>query len=410
MRYGVWALAALVIGAFGAHFLLQERGYVLISFVGYNIEMSVPVLVLALVLLYAAVRLALRLWRAPRQLGAAIAAQRIRRADSRLAQGLIHMTEGDFKRGERLLTDGVKSDETRLVNYLMAARAAEAQGSPARRDEWLELARATDPKAEVAVLLTQAELQLQAGEQRAALATLSRIEAQKPGHAGCLALLVETQLAVGDRSSVAGLLPRLARSKLAPDRLAKLLAQALEAMLSVPEFDRTALHAAWSPLPLGLRRRPGLIRARALLLDKFGRGDEAVKALAAGLKRNWDRELVTAFGEVKAADPLKQLRRAETWLKQHGEDAALLKTAARLCIANELWGKARSYLESSLAIEPEPASYALYGELLDRLGESDEAARAYQAGLRMVAPNVTDLPVLEAPWAPEPPAANEADG
>ena len=209
---------------------------------------------------------------------------------------------------------------------------------------------------------------------------------------------------------MAELLPRLARSKLPPDRLAKLLAQALEAMLSVPEFDRTALNAAWSPLPLGLRRRPGLIRARALLLDKLGRGDEAVKALAAGLKRGWDRELVTAFGEVKAADPLKQLRRAETWLKQHGEDAALLKTAARLCIANELWGKARSYLESSLAIEPEPASYALYGELLDRLGESDEAARAYQAGLRMVAPNVTDLPVLEAPWAPEPPAANEADG
>ena len=47
MRFGIWALAALVLGAFGAHFLLQDRGYVLISFVGYNIEMSVPVLVLA---------------------------------------------------------------------------------------------------------------------------------------------------------------------------------------------------------------------------------------------------------------------------------------------------------------------------------------------------------------------------
>ena len=76
MRYGIWALAALVVGAFGAHFLLQDRGYVLISFVGYNVEMSVPVLVLALVLLYVGVRLALRIWRAPRELGQAIAGQR----------------------------------------------------------------------------------------------------------------------------------------------------------------------------------------------------------------------------------------------------------------------------------------------------------------------------------------------
>jgi HemY protein len=397
MRYGIWALAALVIGAFGAHFLLQDRGYVLISFVGYNIEMSVPVLFLALVLLYVLVRIALRVWRAPRQLGRAMAEQQARRAGTRLARGLIHMTEGDFRRGERLLTDGVKGSDSKLVNYLMAARAAEAQGSPERRDEWLNLARESDPKAWAAVALTQAELQLEAGERQAAIATLLQIEERKPGHAACLALLAESYLAVGDRDRLAALLPRLARSKLEPDKLSPLLAEALEAMLRAPKFDLAALKAIWSPLPLGLRRRPALIRSRALLLDKLGRGEEAVKALNAALKRGWDKDLVTTFGEVRAADRLKQLQRAESWLKQHGEDAALLMTAAKLCMANELWGKARSYLESSIAIEPEPASYALYGELLDQLGEADAAARAYQAGLRMVAPDVEGLPALEAP-------------
>jgi HemY protein len=397
MRYGIWALAALVIGAFGAHFLLQDRGYVLISFAGYNIEMSVPVLFLALVLLYVLVRIALRVWRAPRQLGQALAEQQVRRAGTRLARGLIHMTEGDFKRGERLLTDGVQGSDSKLVNYLMAARAAEAQGSPERRDEWLNLARESDPNAWAAVALTQAELQLEAGEHQAAIATLKRIEERKPGHATCLALLATTYLAVRDRERLAALLPRLARSKLEPDRLSPLLAEGLEAMLHYPKFDLTALKAIWSPLPLGLRRRPELIRSRALLLDKLGRGEEAVKALNAALKRGWDKDLVATFGEVKAADRLKQLQRAESWLKQHGEDAALLMTAAKLCMANELWGKARSYLESSIAIRPEPASYALYGELLDQLGEADAAARAYQAGLRMVAPDVEDLPALEAP-------------
>jgi HemY protein len=397
MRYGIWALAALVIGAFGAHFLLQDRGYVLISFVGYNVEMSVPVLFLALVLLYVLVRLALRIWRAPRQLGRALAEQQARRAGTRLARGLIHMTEGDFRRGERLLTGGVQGSDAKLVNYLMAARAAEAQGSAERRDEWLKLARESDPNAWVAVALTQAELQLEAGEHQAAIATLLQVEERKPGHASCLALLAETWIALRERGKLAALLPRLARSKLEADRLAPLLAEGLEAMLHDPGFDLAALKQVWSPLSLGLRRRPALIRSRALLLDKFGRGEEAVKALNAALKRGWDKELVTTFGEVKAADRLKQLQRAESWLRQHAEDAALLMTAAKLCMANELWGKARSYLESSIAIRPEPASYALYGELLDQLGEADAAARAYQAGLRMVAPDVEGLPALEAP-------------
>jgi len=397
MRYGIWALAALVIGAFGAHFLLQDRGYVLISFAGYNIEMSVPVLVVALVLLYLLVRLLLRLWRAPRQLGEALAQHRNRRAGARLARALIHITEGDYPRAERLLTENVEGSDARIVNYLMAARAAEAQGQTARRDEWLKLAGEADPKAEIAVLLTQAELELKSGAPRAALATLTRIEQKKPGHPGALGLRTEALLGVGDRDGVASLLPRLARAKMDPDRLAPLIARSLEAMREKPDFDRAALNAVWSPLPMGLRRRPTLIRARALLLDRLGRGEEALKAVSSALKRDFDPELVRVYGEIHGPDRLKQLGRAEGWLKQHGEDATLLMTAARLCMANELWGKARSYLESSLAIRPEPAAYALYGELLDRLGEGDEAARAYQAGLRMVAPGGLELPALTAP-------------
>ena len=40
---------ALAVGAFGAHFLLEDSGYVLINMRGYAVEMSVPGLVLGLV-------------------------------------------------------------------------------------------------------------------------------------------------------------------------------------------------------------------------------------------------------------------------------------------------------------------------------------------------------------------------
>jgi len=106
---------------------------------------------------------------------------------------------------------------------------------------------------------------------------------------------------------------------------------------------------------------------------------------------------VRAYGEVSGKDPLKQLKKAESWLKAHPEDGLLLLTVARLCMLNELWGKARSYLESSLALSPDPDAYALYGRLLDQLGERDQAALAYHSGLSLLRPEVAALPALDAP-------------
>ena len=56
MKLGVAAVLAMLLGAFAAHFLLADRGYVLVNFRGYVIEMSVPGLVIVLVLSYLVVR------------------------------------------------------------------------------------------------------------------------------------------------------------------------------------------------------------------------------------------------------------------------------------------------------------------------------------------------------------------
>ena len=63
----------------------------------------------------------------------------------------------------------------------------------------------------------------------------------------------------------------------------------------------------------------------------------------------------------------------------------MLLTAARLCLRNELWGKARSYLETVIAIRPTPEAYQEYGRLLSQLGEGEAAADAYRSGLSLVA-------------------------
>ncbi len=414
MRAGLWALAAILIGAILAHFLLQDRGYVLVTFLGFAVEMSVPALILLLSAAYFAIRLTLWLWRAPRQLGAAVADVRARRAGTKLTRGLIHMAEGDWSKGERLLTQGLKGTESPLINYLMAARAAQLQGSNERRDDWLRLAYEELPEAETAVLLTQAELQLEHDEYERALATLSRIEEAHPGHPLALELLIRAHGALEDWDQVLALLPRLKTVRAEAGAVGAAATLALSHYAARADVSHEALERLWSSLPAALRKRPDLIAIHAKALGTLGHGDAAEKELRQALKGAWREELVLAYGTVKSSDAARQLKYAERWLKTHPEDAALLLTTARLCMAVELWGKARSYLESSLALDPRADAYALYGQLLRELGEEDTAASAFRSGLALVTGGTSDLPALGAPprTSDEPRAddgANEAE-
>jgi HemY protein len=132
-----WILGALLAGSLAAHVLLPDNGYVLVSFRGYVIEMSVPVLAFCAVAAYVAVRLLVGLWRAPRRLGAALARSRARQAGLQATRGYIALAEGRLAQGERLLTKDVRRSEAPLLNYLAAARAAQMQGDRDRRDLWL---------------------------------------------------------------------------------------------------------------------------------------------------------------------------------------------------------------------------------------------------------------------------------
>jgi HemY protein len=397
MRFGLWTLAAILVGAVLAHLLLQDRGYVLINFAGYSIEMSVPAMVLLLFSGYFAIRLALFLWHAPRRLGEVVADARLRRSGTKLTRGLIHLAEGDWSKGERLLTQGLKGTDAPLINYLLAARAAQLQGSNERRDDWLRLAYDELPEAEAAILLTQAELQLEHDEFERALATLNRIEESHPGHPLALELLIRTHGALRDYDRVTELLPGLKDARAESTGIADIATSAFRRFGSRSDLTADQLDEYWGKLCGALRRMPAMIAVYAEALGRLGRGDAAEKTLRQALKTEWRSELVAAYGQISASEPSKQLKRAEQWLKNHSEDAVLLLTTARLCMTVELWGKARSYLESSIALAPTAEAYALYGQLLKQLGEDADAASAFRSGLALVTGTTGEFPALGAP-------------
>jgi len=355
------------------------------AFRGYLIEMSVPILLASFVLFLFTAWFIVKLFRAPRKLGEAAGRYRAGRAGQRLTRGIIEVAEGNFAKGERLLTRSAGVSDAPLLNYLQAARAAHLLGQDNRR-----------PEAANAVLLTQAELQLDQEQYEPALATLRKIEENTPNHSHALVLLGRLYFRLNDWEHLAELLPRLTKhGRIDAATLHQWSLRVYQEQLQAAA-DGAAVQSVWKKLPKKQKKDIELLEAYYSSLIRTGMHAQAEKEIAAELRREWRPPLVRLYGIVEADDPARQLKKAESWLRDHGEDVDLLLAAARLCLRNELWGKARSYLETVIAIRPTPDAYQEYGRLLNRLGEGDAAADAYRSGLSLVARSpIPAIPHLE---------------
>ena len=395
MKAGLIVVIALIASAFGAHFLLQDPGYVVINFRSYVVEMSVPVLLALFVAIVFAAWLTLKILRAPRKLGQAAGRYRSGRAGQRLTKGMIQIAEGNFARGEKMLARAADVSDAPLLNYLQAARAAHLLGQDQRRDDWLKQAFEQMPEAANAVLLTQAEFQIDQEQFESALATLRRIEETTPNHSHALSLLGRLYYRLEDWRHLGELLPRLRKhARLDQDTLDQWSMRVHKEELAVAA-DESAIAGRWSSVPKDLRKRDEMLESYYEALVRVGAHDVAEKELAGLLRRRWIPALVSIYGSIESSDKQRQLKRAEGWLGDHPDDPALLLAVARLCLRNELWGKARSYLESAIALKPSPEAFQDYGRLLTQLGEGDAAADAYREGLMLVStPTLKAIPHL----------------
>jgi len=384
MKFGLLFVVALLFGAIAAQFIMQDPGYVVINFRNYVVEMTVPGLMLMVGILFFLTWLGVKVFRAPRKLGEAAGRYRAGRAGQRLTRGVIEVAEGNFAKGERLLARAASVSEAPLLNYLQAARAAHLLGQDERRDTWLKQAYENLPDATNAVLLTQAELQLDQRQYEQALATLRKIEENAPNHSHALMLLGRLYFRLQDWKHLSDLLPKLNKQgRVDAETLLKWSLRVHQEHLESAE-DGGAVVTAWKQVPRPQKQNIDLLECYFLSLIRTNMHEKVEKDIAAELKRGWRAPLVRLYGIVEGPDPARQLKRAEGWLKDHGEDTDLLLTAARLCLRTELWGKARSYLETVIAIRPTPDAYQEYGRLLTQLGEGEAAAEAFRAGLGLV--------------------------
>ncbi len=161
-------IASLVLGPM----LAGHQGYVLIQTDNYNVETSVTGLVIMAVLLFLVLFviewILRRVFRTGARTRGWFLGRKRSRARKQTKEALIKLAEGDYKQVEKLLTRNANHAEQPVVNYLLAAEAAQQRGDGFRTNQYLERAAEAADTDQLPVDITRVRIQLAQGEAHAA--------------------------------------------------------------------------------------------------------------------------------------------------------------------------------------------------------------------------------------------------
>ena len=393
-RIVILILLALLLGGCLAWLMLEDPGYVLIAFNHYTLEMSLWALLFLVLLTWLVFRIMRTSANKVENLGRTLINHdwfnRKRKNQLRMGNGLLQLMEGRWDSAWKNLETSAGSSEIPQVNLLGAAIAAFELGEKTEVDRLLAQAEKQASNRE-AVELVRARLLIRQGSFPAALTILEELQRRVPDNPVILGMMMDCYKNVGDWQKIQKMLPDLKRLKVvARENLRELKILVTKNVLRgiAAEFgqDRQALQrymGYWNELPGALRKEHLVMKAHLQCLYQMGEHAELEKAIPKMLERHWDEDLVGIFGRLEAKQPANQLLTAESWLAKHPASLQLLLALARLCRRNQLWGKARDYLEQASRNSRDSEILLEQAELAAEMGEQEKSINYFRMGLKV---------------------------
>jgi HemY protein len=383
VRTLAWIIALFAV-AVGLTLLARyNTGYVLLVFPPWRIEFSLNFLIAALLAAfavgYAVVRTVSATLRMPRRVREYRLARRREQARSTLLTALREYFAGRYGRAEKAAAAAIESGEQRQIAAVLAARAAHELRAWDRRDGYLAQAGGTSQEEDLTRIVTEAELLL---EQRQYSEALERLKTLPRKHTAALRLELKAQQQAHNWERVTALAGELEkRGVFDATQADQIRRYALAEDLKRKALDTRALEEAWRKVPQQDKTNRRVVAAAAQCFIALGGCAQAHRIIEEALAVEWDADLVGLYADCDGGDTRARIERAESWLASHADDAALLLTLGKLCAQLELWGKAQSYLDASIAVEPTYSAHLALAQLHERLGSTEAARRNYRASL-----------------------------
>ncbi|MDX5363332.1 MAG: heme biosynthesis protein HemY [Pseudazoarcus pumilus] len=386
MRALIWILAIFAIAAGVAMLAGANEGYVLIVSPPWRAQVSlnlvIVVLLLSFFVSYALIRVLRKTLGLPGRVAHYRARRREQKASTALHNALRALAEG---RMSDALTH-VKAADAVDRSYevaLLGARAAHGLNDTRRCNEWLDKAERYDGR--IPRLLAEAGFALERGALDTAVKALDAL--RDSGHRSVASRRLELELArrQGKWDEVAEAVRQLQSERAMPAEEARALLRAarLEAFRAKAGNDIEAA-ACWRDLPKEDVADPAMLAAVLPLLAQTGQGALARRAVERQLDEQWNSELARQYHLcAQGSDARDGLARAEKWLAAHPDDAGLLASLGRQCLTAQIWGKAQSYLEESLARAPRADVHMALAGLFEKLERPDDAAEQYRLAAKL---------------------------
>jgi HemY protein len=388
MRILFWFLLLAVAAVVAALMVKLNAGYALLVSPPYRIELSLNLLLVLVVggffLIYFTLRLITRAVELPATVRAWRRQQKVERARTKQDAALVALLEGRYGKARQHAEEALEIPGSSGLNTMVAARASIDVRDFGAARTMLARADAQAPSLAVPRLMLEAEIALDEGEPQEALRLLQALRKEAGMHTAALRLELRALQAARRWSEIPVLLEQLVRRKVFDTVQAEhVRVSAQSEQIKSLAQDAAGLRDYWNRLPDAARTHPKIARAAAQSFVQLGGEREAVEILANALAREWDSGLVEMYGECRIADSTRQLEQAERWLPSHNQDAVLLRVLGNLCQRQQLWGKAQTYLEASLALDNNWRAHLALGEMLGRLGRDAEANAHFVAALRL---------------------------
>ncbi|MBS1204784.1 MAG: protoheme biosis protein [Proteobacteria bacterium] len=386
--------ALLIAGIVLGPMLTGHQGYVLIQTDNYNIETSVTglviILVLALVVIFALEWVLRRIFRTGAHTRGWFVGRKRRRARKQTEQALLKLAEGDYQQVEKLMSKNADHAEQPVVNYLLAAEAAQQRGDEARANQHLERAAELAENDPIPVEITRVRLQLARNENHAARHGVDKLLEITPRHPEVLRLAEQAYIRTGAWTSLLDIIPSMAKADVGDDdHRDALQQQAWIGMMDQARADQGSegLKSWWKNQSRKIRQQMTLQVAIAEHLIECDDHDTAQEIILDGLKRQYDDRLVMVIPRLKTNNPEQLEKVLRQQIKTQGDRPLLWSTLGQSLLKHGEWQEASLAFRAALKQRPDAFDYAWLADCLDRMHQPEEAALMRRDGLLLTLQN-----------------------
>ncbi|MFT4863014.1 MAG: HemY protein [Pseudohongiellaceae bacterium] len=386
-----------------------DPGYLMLAFGNYTFETSLFAMLIALGIIYLILRLLLVLLYALNPLnllsiGKVFKSERKTRRRTKSVEGFLAFARRDWSTAYGLLIRGAKQTEDNLANYLAAAFAAHKLGD---REAWtkaLESAEEHYPTAHGTIQSVKAQLLFKSNQLEQCLAVLEQIKNGPLNDPASADLLRQVYIRLEEWDKLSELVPILEKKKLVEaDELEQLklriFMEQLYGLFNAADENKDSestleeLRRRWKKAPSKYKEDAKVVKHYANLLQRLGVNTDAAKVIENALDKHWNSDLALEYGATDYGVNQQQLLTAEAWLKQRPANSELMLSLGRICLRNQLWGKAREYYTASLKISPTAQAHGELSMLLRSLGETAQGDAHFKSYTDLTGSNLLDLPM-----------------